>query len=116
LEQNRRELARLLWQLWSPNWRFTDQTFEASAVSFDNPDFVAVTIQSYRHRYGNAPGDPALSIKSFSALMMSSFPFECLLRRRCLFNILPKLLPSSQRTPHCAWIADENSRGLWNAG
>jgi len=24
-----------------------------------NPDFVAVTIQSYRHRYGNAPGDPA---------------------------------------------------------
>ena len=28
--------------------------------SFDNPDFVDVTIQSYRHRYGNAPGDPAL--------------------------------------------------------
>ena len=24
------------------------------------PDFVDVTIQSYRHRYGNAPGDPAL--------------------------------------------------------
>ena len=29
------------------------------AASFDNPDFVAVTIQSYRHRHGNAPGDPA---------------------------------------------------------
>jgi pimeloyl-ACP methyl ester carboxylesterase len=58
LTQNRRDIARLLWQLWSPNWRFDDATFEATAQSFDNPDFVAVTIQSYRHRYGAAPGDP----------------------------------------------------------
>jgi hypothetical protein len=27
---------------------------------FQNPYFVEVTIQSYRHRYGNAAGDPAL--------------------------------------------------------
>jgi pimeloyl-ACP methyl ester carboxylesterase len=60
LEQNRRDLVRLLWQLWSPNWRFTTETFDATAASFDNPDFVAVTVQSYRHRYRNAPGDPAL--------------------------------------------------------
>ena len=60
LEQNRRDLARLLWQLWSPNWPFTAETFDATAASFDNPDFVAVTVQSYRHRYGNAAGDPAL--------------------------------------------------------
>jgi pimeloyl-ACP methyl ester carboxylesterase len=60
LAQNRREIARLLWRLWSPNWQFDDATFEATAASFDNPDFVAVTIQSYRHRYGNAPGDPAV--------------------------------------------------------
>ena len=59
LEQNRREIARLLWRLWSPNWQFDDTTFKTSAISLDNPDFVAVTIQSYRHRYGNAPGDPA---------------------------------------------------------
>ncbi len=58
LEQNRRDLARLLWGLWSPNWQFDDATFEATAASFDNPDFVAVTTQSYRHRHGNAPGDP----------------------------------------------------------
>jgi pimeloyl-ACP methyl ester carboxylesterase len=58
LEQNRRDVARLLWRLWSPNWQFDDATFDATAVSFDNPDFVDVTIQSYRHRYGNAPGDP----------------------------------------------------------
>jgi pimeloyl-ACP methyl ester carboxylesterase len=60
LEANRRELCRLLWRLWSPHWEFDDATFERTAPSFDNPDFVAVTIQSYRHRYGKAPGDPAL--------------------------------------------------------
>ena len=60
LDQNRRALCRLLWRLWSPHWDFDEATFEKSAASFDNPDFVAVTIQSYRHRYGNAPGDSAL--------------------------------------------------------
>jgi pimeloyl-ACP methyl ester carboxylesterase len=60
LEQNRRELCRLLWRLWSPNWKFDDATWERTAPSFDNPDFVAVVIQSYRHRFGLAPGDPAL--------------------------------------------------------
>jgi pimeloyl-ACP methyl ester carboxylesterase len=60
LKKNRRDIARLLWTLWSPNWKFDDETFERTAKSFDNPDFVAVVIQSYRHRYGNAPGDPAL--------------------------------------------------------
>jgi pimeloyl-ACP methyl ester carboxylesterase len=60
LAQNRREIAGLLWRLWSPNWRFDNATFEATAASFDNPDFIDVTIQSYRHRYGNAPGDPAV--------------------------------------------------------
>jgi pimeloyl-ACP methyl ester carboxylesterase len=60
LEQNRRALIRYIWQIWSPNWAFDDATFERSAVSFDNPDFVAVTLQSYRHRFGYAPGDPAL--------------------------------------------------------
>ncbi len=60
LTRNRRDIARLLWRLWSPNWRFDDATFDATATSFDNPDFVDVTIQSYRHRYGNAPGDPTM--------------------------------------------------------
>ncbi len=61
LVENRRDICRLLWQLWSPNWRFDDATFEATAVSWDNPDFVDVVIQSYRHRYGEAPGDPAFA-------------------------------------------------------
>ena len=60
LERNRRELCRLMWRLWSPNWQFDDATFESTAASWDNPDFVDVCIQSYRHRYGQAAGDPAL--------------------------------------------------------
>ncbi|ODU62296.1 MAG: alpha/beta hydrolase [Acetobacteraceae bacterium SCN 69-10] len=60
LAANRRELCRLLWRLWSPNWDFDEATFARTADSFDNPDFVDVVIQSYRHRYGAAPGDPAL--------------------------------------------------------
>ena len=59
LAANRGEISRLLWRLWSPNWDFDDRTFQATAASLDNPDFVDVTIQSYRHRYGNAAGDPA---------------------------------------------------------
>jgi dienelactone hydrolase len=52
-------IANLLWRLWSPNWDFAPATLAATAASFANPDFVDVTIQSYRHRYANAPGDPA---------------------------------------------------------
>jgi pimeloyl-ACP methyl ester carboxylesterase len=60
LQANRHDFCKLLWQLWSPNWKFDDATYDRTARSFDNPDFVDVVIQSYRHRYGYAPGDPAL--------------------------------------------------------
>jgi len=52
-------VARLLWRLWSPTWAFDDATFARSAPAFDNPDFVDVVIQSYRHRFALVPGDPA---------------------------------------------------------
>jgi len=58
LEQKRREICRFLWQTWSPTWKFDDATWERTAPSFDNPDFVGVVIHSYRHRHGNAPGEP----------------------------------------------------------
>ena len=61
LTQDRRALIRLLWRQWSPNWAFDDATFARSACAFDNPDFVDVVIQSYRHRFGLAAGDPALA-------------------------------------------------------
>ena len=57
LTKYRKELCRLLWNNWSPTWKFDDDTFEATAVSFNNPDFVDVVVHSYRHRYGLANGD-----------------------------------------------------------
>ena len=58
LTANRRQIAKLLWQQWSPNWHFDDACFERTAVAHDNPDYVDVVIHSYRHRYGVADGDP----------------------------------------------------------
>ena len=58
LEKNRRAICRFLWETWSPTWTFTTETYERTAASFDNPDFVDVVIHSYRHRIGNAPGEP----------------------------------------------------------
>jgi pimeloyl-ACP methyl ester carboxylesterase len=60
LARYRREFCRLLWRLWSPTWKFSDEVFDQTAVSFDNPDFVDVVIHSYRHRYGLVPGDPSV--------------------------------------------------------
>jgi pimeloyl-ACP methyl ester carboxylesterase len=59
LKENRRALCRLLWDLWSPTWKFDDQTYTRTADAFDNPDFVDVVIHSYRHRYGLVEGDPS---------------------------------------------------------
>jgi pimeloyl-ACP methyl ester carboxylesterase len=60
LERNRAALCRLLWRLWSPTWRFTDEEYARTAASFESPDFVEVVIHSYRHRFGLVPGDPVL--------------------------------------------------------
>ncbi|MBV8330700.1 MAG: alpha/beta hydrolase [Verrucomicrobia bacterium] len=60
LQRNRHDICRLLWQLWCPNWMFSDAAFDETARSFDNPDFVDVVIHSYRYRHGAAVGDPNL--------------------------------------------------------
>jgi pimeloyl-ACP methyl ester carboxylesterase len=57
LTTNRHAICRYLWQQWSPSWRFTDETYDRTAASFDNSDFVDIVIHSYRHRIGNAPGE-----------------------------------------------------------
>jgi pimeloyl-ACP methyl ester carboxylesterase len=61
LAANRRDLCRILWRLWSPNWAFDEAMFARTAASWDNPDFVDVVIHSYRHRHAAAEGDPALA-------------------------------------------------------
>jgi pimeloyl-ACP methyl ester carboxylesterase len=58
LAANRRDIARILWRQWSPNWDFDEACFERTAAAHDNPDYVDVVIHSYRHRFGLAEGDP----------------------------------------------------------
>jgi pimeloyl-ACP methyl ester carboxylesterase len=60
LAKDRRGMARLLWQMWSPKWVFDEATFARSAAAFDNADFVEVVMHSYRHRFGLVAGDPAV--------------------------------------------------------
>ena len=58
LEANRRELAKLIWRFNSPRWAFDDATFNRSAASFDNPDYVSIVVHNYRWRLSLAAGEP----------------------------------------------------------
>jgi len=53
----RREFAKLIWHIASPQWAFDDATFDRSAASFDNPDHVSIVIHNYRWRLGLAEGE-----------------------------------------------------------
>jgi len=58
LEANQRDLAKLVWRVNSPKWDFDDATFDRTAASFDNPDYVSIAIHNYRWRLSVADGDP----------------------------------------------------------
>ena len=60
LTRYRNDVCRMLWQEWSPGWKFDEKTFAQTASSYANPDFVDVVIHSYRFDFGLAAGDPAL--------------------------------------------------------
>ena len=54
---NTHDFNKLIWQLASPAWKFTDATYDLSATAFDNPDHVAIVIHNYRWRLSLAPGE-----------------------------------------------------------
>jgi pimeloyl-ACP methyl ester carboxylesterase len=56
-DKYRRDFAKLIWQTASPQWKFSDTTFDRSAAAFDNPDHVSITIHNYRWRLGLAEGE-----------------------------------------------------------
>jgi pimeloyl-ACP methyl ester carboxylesterase len=70
-EANRKEFSRLIWQTASPQWKFSDASFDLSAASFDNPDHLAIVIHNYRWRLGLAKGE-----KKYDALekKLATFP------------------------------------------
>ena len=55
---DRRGFTHLHWVNWSPPGWFDEDTFDRVAQSFDNPDWVEVTLHSYRARWGEAAPDP----------------------------------------------------------
>jgi pimeloyl-ACP methyl ester carboxylesterase len=58
LQENRNDLAKLIWHDVSPTWNFDDATFDRTAAAFLNPDYVSIVIHNYRWRLGLAEGDP----------------------------------------------------------
>jgi pimeloyl-ACP methyl ester carboxylesterase len=53
----RHDFGKLIWRLASPKWDFDDATFDRTAASFENPDYVAIAIHNYRWRLGLADGE-----------------------------------------------------------
>ena len=54
-----KSFARIMWESWSPTGWFDEAEFDRVARSFDTPDFVDVTLHSYRSRWDEAEPDPS---------------------------------------------------------
>ena len=57
-DKYRNEFGKLIWKLASPKWAFDEATFQRTAASFDNPDYVATVIHNYRFRLGLVNSEP----------------------------------------------------------
>jgi pimeloyl-ACP methyl ester carboxylesterase len=58
VQRDRKAFARLQWETWAPKGWFSEEEFETTARSFENPDWPAITIHSYSVRWGEADKDP----------------------------------------------------------
>ena len=58
VRSDRRAYTRHIWNEWFVAYKPDDAEFEDTAISFDNPDWVDITLHSYRARWGHAPLDP----------------------------------------------------------
>lgn len=61
IPESRNALVKYLWELWSPNWKFSDDEFAEATKCFENKDFVATTLHSYRYRWATVPGQASLA-------------------------------------------------------
>ncbi len=50
--------SRIMWNNWSPAGWYDEATFDAVSRAWENPDWAAVTIHSYRARWDEADPDP----------------------------------------------------------
>jgi pimeloyl-ACP methyl ester carboxylesterase len=81
IEKDPHGFGRIQWENWSPVGWFDEATFDAVAKSFDNPDWVAVTLHSYRVRWEEAEPDPKSAwledrIKETKSLSLPTIYFQ----------------------------------------
>ena len=69
LECDRRDFCEFIWHQWLAPGNFAQQQFDAAAPAWDNPDWVAITLHYYRHRWGNVLGDPQYDALEVSRLL-----------------------------------------------
>ncbi|MBB5663635.1 pimeloyl-ACP methyl ester carboxylesterase [Rhizobium leguminosarum] len=58
IDKDRAGYARLQWENWAPEGWFDEATFGKVSKSFDNPDWLDVTLHSYRVRWEEVEPDP----------------------------------------------------------
>jgi pimeloyl-ACP methyl ester carboxylesterase len=71
--------ARIQWETWSPKGWFSEAEFEATATSFENPDWPAITLHSYTVRWGEAAKDPRYAYLDRRAMSAQSITVPTLM-------------------------------------
>jgi pimeloyl-ACP methyl ester carboxylesterase len=110
LTMNRHEFCRLLWKLWSPTWSFDEETFARTAASFENPDFVAVAIHSYRHRLGNAGGDPRYAALEAKLAVQPKISVPSIV----IHGVLDGVAPHHKSAGHARYFSAAYERRQWD--
>ena len=59
VRDDRRAFTRHIWNEWFVAYKPDDAEFDRTAAAFENPDWAAITLHSYRSRWGHAELDPA---------------------------------------------------------
>jgi pimeloyl-ACP methyl ester carboxylesterase len=57
VELKREEFTKMMWETWAPGDWFSEEDFAVASKAFQGPDWAAVVLHSYRHRWAFVEGD-----------------------------------------------------------
>ena len=72
LKEDRNSICRFLWETWGPEHFFNESQFAAASQAWENPDWVEITLHSYRVRWGRALPDPQYDALEAAQLLLPS--------------------------------------------
>ena len=81
--------ARSMWRNWSPEGWFDEAQFARAAEAWDNPDWVDVTLHSYRARWDEAEPDPRSRDLEAAVKATASLPLPTLYLHGALDGVNP---------------------------